>query len=110
MFVAAFVMLLFYAAILILRGDFKISEAPKPQRRTFVITACICGFLGCLYNRLNIFLSGNLSSIVFFPCFNGGVVVLSAVLSAILLREHPGLRRRIGLILGIAGICVIGMF
>ena len=110
MLVAALVMMLFYAAILLLRRELKVVKSLKSQGRTFVIVSLICGLLGCLYNRLNIFLSGNLSSIVFFPVFNGGVVVLSAVLSIILLRERPGLRRCIGLLFGIVGICIIGIF
>lgn len=78
--------------------------------KAFILYASVSGILSCVYNRLNIYLSGALNAVVFFPAFNGGVIMLSTVLSVVLLKEKLNFRTSIGILLGIAGICIIGIF
>ncbi len=77
--------------------------------KPFLAIAFISGVLSCVYNRLNVSLSGLLESAVFFPSFNGGVIILSAVLSLIFLKEKLTARQISGLSLGIVSIIIIGI-
>ena len=111
MIVAALVMLISYTAICLFAGGFasKSNNCTKKEKRLFIILALVSGLLSCLYNRLNIYLSGALDGVVFFPSFNGGVVVLSTVVSMIIFKEKLSVKQLLGLLLGISGICIIGI-
>ena len=78
-------------------------------QKEFIIYALLSGCLSCVYNRMNIYLASVVDAVVFFPSFNGGVVFLSAFLSVLLLKEKLKLKTAIGIVLGIAGICIIGI-
>jgi uncharacterized membrane protein len=111
MIVAAFVMLISYTMICLFTGAF--AHIPKQhvkrEKCLFIILALASGVLSCLYNRLNIYLSGALDGVIFFPSFNGGVVVLSTVVSMIIFKEKLSVKQLLGLLLGISGICIIGI-
>ena len=111
MIVAAFVMLISYTVICLFAGGFAFKPTPnaKKENRLFIILALVSGLLSCLYNRLNIYLSGALDGVIFFPSFNGGVVVLSTVVSMIIFKEKLSVKQLLGLLLGISGICIIGI-
>ena len=111
MIIAAFVMLISYTAICIFCGGFasKSNEHAKKENLLFIVLALVSGLLSCLYNRLNIYLSGALDGVIFFPSFNGGVVVLSTVFSMIIFKEKLSARQIFGLLFGISGICIIGI-
>ena len=111
MIVAAFVMLISYTVICLFVGGFALNPTSheKKEKRLFIILALVSGLLSCLYNRLNIYLSGVLDGVIFFPSFNGGVVVLSTVVSMIIFKEKLSAKQLIGLLLGISGICIIGI-
>ena len=112
MLTSAIVMLVLYGVILLFSKPASAVASMRSDRRIcrFTIYALVSGALSCLYNRLNIYLSGALRGVIFFPSFNGGVVVLSTVLSIILLRERIKAKQAAGIILGILGILIIGIF
>ncbi len=111
MIVASVVMLLSYVIICLINGDFRKKLPPllREHAKTFLITALIAGVLSCVYNRLNIYLSGEMIGAVFFPCFNGGTVVLSTLLGVSLFHEKLSKMQLIGIVFGIGGICIIGI-
>ena len=112
MLVASGVMFLFNTAACLFTGAFK-SKAERPEKTeimAFVLPALVSGLFSCVYNRLNIFLSGELIGMIFYPGFNGGVVILSTVLSVVFLREKLSAKQIIGILIGVAGICIIGVF
>lgn len=111
MIIAAFVMLVSYTAICLFTGGFTLCSNPnsKQEKHLFIILALISGLLSCLYNRLNIYLSGVLDGVIFFPAFNGGVVVLSTIFGMIFFKEKISARQLTGLVFGIAGIIIIGI-
>ena len=111
MIVASVVMLISYTAICLFTGSFcsKSLIHTKNEKRLFIVLALISGLLSCLYNRLNIYLSGTLDGVIFFPSFNGGVVALSTIFSIILFKEKLSAKQCIGLLLGVGGICIIGI-
>ena len=111
MIVASAVMFISYTIICLVNGDLRSKLPPliKKHPNRFFITVSIAGLLSCVYNRLNIYLSGELIGSVFFSCFNGGVVVLSTMLGVILLRERLKPLQFVGIAFGIVGICIIGI-
>ena len=114
MLVSAIVMLLCYSAIcLVLRARTKKEKDETVKGgslRVFFLLAVLSGLLSCVYNRLNVYLSGALDGVIFFPSFNGGVVILSTLLGVLLLGERPKKRQLLGIFLGVVGICIIGIF
>lgn len=108
MLIAALVMLITYALICLFTKNHN-TESVSKINKEFIIFALVSGVLSCVYNRLNIYLSGALNAVIFFPAFNGGVILLSTVLSIILLKEKLNLKTSIGILLGVAGICIIGI-
>ena len=109
MIVSAIVMIVFYlvAMLIVVRKE---NETTHRQRTYgFIAYALICGVFSCLYNRLNIFLSGSMDAIIFFPAFNGGVVLLSTLLSLWICKEKLEKRQAIGIALGIIAIAIIGI-
>jgi len=72
----------------------------------YVLTAGV--FIGLVY-QINLYLSGKLPSIIFFPLVNGGVMLLSALAAILLFREKTDIRQKAGIIIGIAAICLLGI-
>ena len=109
MLIASVVMLASCAVICLFVKKCNASRQSFKMQKEFIIYALLSGCLSCVYNRMNIYLTSVVDAVVFFPSFNGGVVFLSAVLSVILLKERLKLKTAIGILLGIAGICIIGI-
>lgn len=115
MLLSSIVMLISYTAICIFTGGFKqgrgdADESHRATQKAFILSAVASGLLSCVYNRLNIFLAGALPGVIFYPSFNGGVVFLSTALSILLLREKLSKKQIIGMLVGVLGICIIGIF
>lgn len=72
--------------------------------RTGTLLAVLIGCCTGVTNRLNLFLSGVLPSILFFPAVNGGCVLLTGVLSAGLLHERLTHRQMLGIGVGVAAL------
>lgn len=107
MLAAAIVMLAFYSAASVFTSKGKI--APLCEGRGFILLALLSGLLSCLYNYFNVFLSGALDAVIFFPIFNGGVIILSTVLSVLFLRERLTVKQILGILACVCGICIIGI-
>ena len=107
-FVSSIVMIISNLVICFFTGGLK-PQNIAVHSRSFVAFAVLSGILSCLYNRLNVFLTGNMDALIFFPSFNGGVVFLAAVLSALICGERRKIAQLIGLAVGISAICLIGI-
>jgi len=112
MLVSATVMAVTYFFISLVLGGwrFKGQAIDKKELILFVGYALISGLFSCVYNRLNIYLTGMLDGVIFFPSFNGGVILLSTILSVLLIKERLQLKQVLGIFIGIVGICIIGVF
>ena len=77
--------------------------------RRYVALMIACGILSCGYNRLNVFLTRQLPGAFFFSAFNGGVIIVAAILSAVLLKEKMTLRKILGLVIGCVAIVALGI-
>lgn len=109
MIVSAITMTACYFLISIKNNGLKPFFNPK-NKQNFAFYALITGLLSCAYNRLNITLSGKIDSIIFFPLFNGGVILLSCVLGFVLCGEKLTLKQTSGIITGCVALCIIGIF
>ena len=76
--------------------------------KSFIIPACL-GICVGLLNFLNLILSGNLPSVILFPIYNVGSMLLVILLSAIIYKDKMTTLQKIGFFLGIAAILVIGL-
>ena len=110
MFVSAVVMSVSFFVLSLLSGGFKTIKKTGFNIKPFIFFAVVSGVLSCLYNRLNIYLSGELNAVIFFPCFNGGVILLSTLLSVITCKEKLTKRQILGIIIGILAISIISIF
>ncbi len=111
MIVAAMTMLIFSGIKIAIRRLMQKGKGEKPcYSKAFFVIAVLSGILSCGYNRLNISLAGLFDSVIFYPSFNGGVILLSAILSVIFLRERLSKRQTIGLVLGVLAVVTVGIF
>ena len=76
--------------------------------KSFIIPACL-GICVGLLNFLNLILSGNLPSVILFPIYNVGSMLLVILLSAIIYKDKMTALQKVGFFLGIAAILIIGL-
>jgi len=65
-------------------------------------------FLGVI-NKINLYLSGAMESIIFFPIVNGGVIILSGLAAIAIFREKLNKKQILGIITGIISVCLLGI-
>lgn len=58
-------------------------------------------------NAINLFLSGELPTAIFFPVINGGGMVLSVISGLVFFKEKPTIKQYLGLVAGIAAIMLL---
>lgn len=83
--------------------------AEKKNSKNLFLIVLGSGVFSCIYNRLNIFNAGVLPSTVFFPLFNGGVV-LGSFFVGLLFKEKPTKIQITGVIIGLLAIATISRF
>jgi drug/metabolite transporter (DMT)-like permease len=96
------------------KGKLQVSENNNivgvDYKRSLVVIILIalgCGVCSCIYNRLNIFNSGVLPSTLFFPVFNGGVVIFSFLSGWLLFKEKPTKLQFFGAFIGVVAILLV---
>lgn len=65
-------------------------------------------FIGAI-NKINLYLSGAMNPVIFFPIVNGGVIVLSSLAAILIFREKLSKSQTVGLIIGTISILCLGM-
>lgn len=88
-------------------GDPRTSDG-NPSRHSFLAPVGLGLSVGFL-NYLNLYLSGRLSAVILFPVYNVGNLLLTFFLAGILFRERTLRAQKIGFVLGLAAILIIGM-
>lgn len=98
--------LFFFILHLFARGKRKEKIAYKGRDiRLMLITGILIGVV----NVMNLYLSGQLPSIIFFPIVNGGAIILSILSSVVLFKEKLPPKKIAGLVCGIVATCLIGI-
>ena len=98
-------------ASLIIRDN----DAPKPELskrqktvKKIVVPVCLGTCVGML-NFLNLSLSGKLPSVILFPIYNIGSMLMASIISAIIYKDKPTKRQGIGFAVGIVAIFIVGV-
>lgn len=99
MLTASVVSAVFFAITSVIVSKKEECSIPQIPKSSIAFIIC-CGIASCGYNRLNISLTGELPSMVFFPTFNGLVILATSLLSAIIFKEKLKKAQLVGLILG----------
>ncbi|MBO5069559.1 MAG: hypothetical protein J6C37_04275 [Roseburia sp.] len=95
--------------LLTLVGYVVIGKGLRKGSPKFYTLAGAMGIATGLINMLNIYLAGKLPSIIVFPATNGGIIVATALASAVVFREKLSGRQKLSIILGVVSIIVIGV-
>lgn len=104
--VSSIVMTVLYGFILL-----TVHEKSLPfVKKKFFVYVLAAGLLSCLYNRINITLSSLMEAVIFFPAFNGGVVVASGALSGLIYKEKFSKKQLLGFALSLIAIFIIGVY
>ncbi len=60
-------------------------------------------------SRLNLYLTGVMAGIIFFPVYNGGSIAITAACSFLLLKEKPTVFKLVGIVIGIVSFVLIAL-
>ena len=77
--------------------------------KKIIVPLCL-GICVGLLNFLNLSLSGKLPSIILFPVYNVGSMLLSSFISSLIYKDKPTKRQGVGFVLGIVAILIVGIF
>lgn len=80
----------------------------KMTQSRFVIFTVLTGILSLLIAILCVYLAGRISSIVLYPCMNGGTFLATTACALIIFREKCTRAKLIGLIMGLLGTLLAG--
>ena len=69
----------------------------------------ISGVIFAVVNEINLYLSGVMKPIIFFPLVNGGVIVLGAIASLFVFREKLNKRQLAGIFAGVISACLLSI-
>lgn len=86
----------------------KLVSIKKEQLRRVVLPLCL-GVCVVVLNYLNLTLSGKLPSVIHFPTYNVGSLLLVSVISLIAFKEKTTSTQKLGFVLGVVAILIIGL-
>ncbi len=69
----------------------------------------VSGLIFAVVNEINLYLSGAMNPIIFFPIVNGGVIVLGALAAIFVFREALTKKQLAGIITGILSACLLSI-
>jgi len=73
------------------------------------VLAILTGVVIGAVNHINLYLSGKMPGVIFFPIVNGGVIILSGLVAMLVFRERLDKKQQIGLVVGIVATCLLGI-
>ena len=88
-----------------IRGTVRDVGAELSAKRLLLIV--ISGACVAVNNKINLYLSGVMDSAVFFPVVNGGGLLLNAIASVVVFREHLGVKKWVGIGIGILALLLL---
>lgn len=86
---------------------FKTEKFHKRKEKGIVFFPVAMGICIAYANKINIYLSGALPSIVMFPVVNGGCVVLTSIASRLFFSDELTFRKKAAILLGVISIILI---
>jgi len=79
------------------------------HQNSTILLASLSGIVIGLYFTINLTLSGNLDSMIYYPIANGGAMLLTVLVSVIVFKERFDKQRIIGTIIGLLGILCLSI-
>lgn len=79
----------------------------KDKVKKFFIVGVVCGIFIAFCNQINMFLSGVMPSVIFFPVVNGAAMILTAIVGVLFLKERFSAKQWLGLVVGTAAIFLL---
>ena len=111
MFIAFVVSAVCSSAGIILSHRKNISDAAdtlkKEVSKALIALMVICGIFTAGIHKINLYLSGVMESVVFFPVVNGGSLMGTMIVSLLLFKEKLSLKKWGGIIIGIIAVILI---
>ena len=102
----AFLVLSVYSFISLCRSEKSFSAAVKIPSKIVWLSAAV-GVTTAMNHQFNLYLSGILPSVIFFPIINGASVVCTILVAATIFREKYTLKQYIGLAFGFSAILLL---
>lgn len=98
-------------SLIIRKRTEKEPKLSKKQRiiKKLIVPLCL-GICVGLLNFINLNLSGKLPSIILFPVYNVGSMLLSSFISSLIYKEKLTKRQSLGFCIGIVAILIVGIF
>lgn len=87
--------------------DIENEPGMKSTKVAFVMISSVTGICVALANMFNMYLSGVIPSVFFFPVVNGANVILSAFVGVVLFKERMSKKQWCGMIVGIVAILLL---
>ena len=87
-------------------GD-NVDTLKKEVSKGLIVLMVICGIFTAGIHKINLYLSGVMESVVFFPVINGGSLMGTMMVSLLLFKEKLSLKKWVGIIIGIIAVILI---
>lgn len=84
----------------------------RTEPKTFVpilLPGALTGVIVGFYSKVNLILAGRLDSLIYFPVANGGALLLTVLVSAVVFKEKPTPRKLTGFFMGLISILLISL-
>ena len=108
-----FLILTFAFAVLFNLLFWRIGQKKEPAtfsiQANALIQAALSGICLGIVNLVNLYLSGVMPTIIFFPLVNGGLIIMTILSAVIFFRERLRLPQWIGIVLGVAAMCILSI-
>ena len=108
-----FLILTFAVAVLFNLLFWRIGQKKEPAtfsiKANALIQAALSGIFMVIVNLVILYLSGVMPTIIFFPLVNGGLIIMTILSAVIFFRERLRLPQWIGIVLGVAAMCILSI-
>lgn len=109
----AFLRLAFLLAIGINLAGWRTGEKKTPAtfrlKGKAVAMALASGVFMGLVHIINLYLSGVMKKVIFFPVVNGGLIFVTLMAGLVFFKEKLGIKQWIGIVLGTVALCLLGL-
>ena len=109
----AFLRLAFLLAVGINLLGWQLGEKKQPatfrlKGNAITMAAASGAFMG-LVHIINLYLSGVMKKVIFFPVVNGGLIFVTLLSGMLFFKEKLGAKQWLGILLGTVALCLIGL-
>lgn len=89
-------------------GEKKLPATFRLKGNAITMAAASGAFMG-LVHIINLYLSGVMKKVIFFPVVNGGLIFVTLLSGMFFFKEKLGIKQWLGILLGTVALCLIGL-